>query len=68
MLSQEVIDAVKNEKFTLYTAKSVDEAMGLLTGQDMGEKSPDGNFPIDTINHKIINQLRHFAKLTEKRD
>jgi predicted ATP-dependent protease len=66
MLSDEVIDAVKNENFTIYTAKSVDEAMALLTGQDMGEKTPDGNFPLDAINNKIINQLRHFAELTAK--
>lgn len=66
MLSHEVIDAVQNEQFTIYTAKSVDQAMGLLTGHDMGKKNTAGSFPPESINQKIINQLRHFAELTAK--
>lgn len=64
MLSNEVIEAVKSGEFAIYTAKSVDEAMRLLTGQNMGEESPDGKFPRDSINHKIISQLSRYAELT----
>ena len=66
MLSNEVVDAVNKGLFSVYTVKSVDEAMGLLTGQDMGLDSPDGTYPTGSINHNIIKQLRHFAELTAK--
>lgn len=66
MLSNEVIDAVKNGKFSIYTVSSVDETMGLLTGQKMGLKTSDDKFPPGSINYKITNQLRHYAKLTAK--
>ena len=66
MLSNEVVDAVNKGLFSVYTVKSVDEAMGLLTGQDMGLDSPDGTYPTGSINHNIIKQLRHFAELTAR--
>jgi len=66
MLSNEVVEAVGNGRFAVYTVKSVDEAMGLLTGEDIGTNLPDGEFPVGSINHKIINQLRNFAKLTTR--
>ena len=66
MLSNEVVDAVNNGRFAVYTVKSVDEAMGLLTGEEMGISTADGAFPVDSINYKIINQLRHFAELTAR--
>ncbi len=66
MLTREVVEAVKNGKFTIYTVKSVDEAMCLLTGQEMGADSPDGKFPRDSVNHKIISQLSRYAELTAR--
>ncbi len=66
MLSNEVINAVKNGNFGIYTVSSVDEAMGLLTGQKMGVKTADDKFPPGSVNYKITNQLRHYAKLTSK--
>ncbi|PCH83308.1 MAG: ATP-dependent protease [Piscirickettsiaceae bacterium] len=66
MLSNEVIGAVTRGEFTIYTVESVDQAMGLLTGQDMGANGADGTFPPNSINHKINNQLKHYAELTAK--
>jgi len=66
MLSNEVVDAVNNGRFAIYTVKSVDEAMGLLTGEEMGISAADGEFPVGSINYKVINQLRHFAELTAR--
>jgi predicted ATP-dependent protease len=66
MLSDEVIDAVKAGEFTIYIVNSVDEAMAQLIGQEMGEIAENGKFPPDSINHKIINQLSHFAELTAR--
>jgi len=66
MLSNEVVDAVNKGQFSVYTVKSVDEAMALLTGLDMGRNSADGQYPAGSVNHKIIKQLRHFADLTTR--
>jgi predicted ATP-dependent protease len=66
MLSDEVIDAVKEGEFAIYTVNSVDEAMAQLIGQEMGEMAENGKFPTGSVNHKIVNQLNHFAELTAR--
>jgi len=66
MLSNQVIDAVTRGEFTIYTVESVEQAMGLLTGQEMGPMAADGTFPVNSINYNINNKLRHYAELTAR--
>jgi predicted ATP-dependent protease len=66
MLRPDVLEAVDQGKFSVYTYSTVNEAMKLLTGKEAGERGADGSYPPDTINHLVDERLHEFAELTRK--
>ena len=66
MLKQEVLDAVKDEKFSIYAIKTIDEGMELLTGQSMGVRDENGEFTKDSINYLVEQQLHRFASIRQE--
>jgi len=62
MLSDEVVEAVAEGKFNIYSAQTIDEAIGILTGTKPGERGKDGNFPKGTFNRKVEDRLREMAQ------
>jgi lon-related putative ATP-dependent protease len=66
MLKEEVVDAVKAGKFSIYSVKTIDEGIELLTGTKAGQRRPDGSFEEGTVNYLVDKQLREMAnKLKE---
>jgi lon-related putative ATP-dependent protease len=61
MLRQEVVDAVKQGKFHVYTASTIDEGIEVLTGVEAGEKGADGTYPEGSINYKVDMKLKEMA-------
>jgi len=61
MLKDEVITAVKNRLFTIYSIQHVDEALGLLMGLDAGSLSQSGEYPSGSINDRIQKKLEYFT-------
>jgi len=68
MLKQEVIDAVAEGLFSVYTVSRVDEALELLTGQIAGIADSEGNYPEMSINFKAISRLKEISELTTEDD
>ena len=66
MLKSEVIEAVEEDKFQIYSIETVDEGMEILTGLEMGEPDEEGNYPEETINYKVTQQLNDFAASRRK--
>ncbi len=62
ILTQEVIDAVKEGKFSIYPINYVDEGLRILTGTEVGEKQSDGTFPEGTLNARAASRLLKLAK------
>jgi lon-related putative ATP-dependent protease len=62
MLKQEVIDAVKDNKFHIYPVRTVGEGMEILTGKPFGERQSDGTFPEGTVNNAIDSTLKQYAQ------
>lgn len=62
MLRSDVRDAVKADRFHIYSVDTIDEGMELLTGLKMGEPDDDGNYPEGSINYKITRQLDQLAE------
>ena len=62
MLKEEVVDAVKNGKFHLYSVKTIDEGIEVLTGAKAGKRKADGTFEENTINYKVDKRLREMAE------
>lgn len=62
MLREDIVEAAKAGKFSIYPIKTVDEAISLMTGFSTGKRNLQGNFPEDTIYYKIEMRLLEFMK------
>ena len=66
MLKEEVIDAVKAGQFKVYSVKTIDDGIEVLTGTKAGEHRADGTYEEGTVNYLVVKQLREMAdKLRE---
>ncbi len=62
MLKEEVVEAVKAGKFYVYSVKTIDEGIEVLTGTKAGEQREDGTFAEGTVNYLVDKQLREMAE------
>lgn len=62
MLRPDVVGAVAEKRFHIYAIHHVDEALELLTEMPAGERGVDGIFPDGTMNRRIEEALREFAR------
>jgi len=62
MLREEVVEAVRSGQFHIYTAKTIDEGIEVLTGIPAGEKQEDDTYPEGTINFLVDKQLKEMAE------
>ncbi|MGE0650895.1 MAG: Lon protease family protein [Alphaproteobacteria bacterium] len=62
MLRRDVVDAVKEGKFRVYSVRTIDEGIELLTGVRAGVRGKNGRFPPDTINGKVEAKLKSYAE------
>ncbi len=65
-LSDEIIDAVKNKNFHIYSVATIEEGIEVLTGVPAGKKDRNGHFPAGTINYLVHEKLKNYAKISEK--
>lgn len=66
MLSNDVIAAVKEGLFSIHAVSKVDEALELLAGVNPGSKDKNGQFPTDSINRRIVDQLRRYTEIVQQ--
>ncbi len=62
MLKEEVVDAVKAGKFNVYSVKTIDEGIEVLTGTKAGGRRSDGTYEEGTVNYLVDKQLREMAE------
>ena len=62
MLKQEVVDSVSKGKFHIYSIKTIDKGIEILTGIKAGKKQKSGAFPKDTLNYLVDQELQRLAK------
>jgi lon-related putative ATP-dependent protease len=62
MLSDEVVDAVREGRFHVWAASTVDEGIELLTGVPAGECDARGRYPADTVNRKVVDALARMSR------
>ncbi|MBQ3458094.1 MAG: Lon protease family protein, partial [Synergistaceae bacterium] len=78
MLNDEVIEAVKNGKFSVWSVSDIDEGLEILTGVKAGRQKKDGSFNIKTVHGLVKARLKKmladglrlekkFAKKTAKK-
>ena len=64
MLRQDVVAAVEQEKFHIYSVETIDQGIELLTGLPAGELDETGHYPAGSINARVQARL---TELAEKR-
>ncbi len=62
MFPVEIVSAVEQGRFHIYEARSVDDAMEILTGLPAGVMHPDHGYPEGTINRRVDDRLRDLAE------
>ncbi len=63
MLRPDVIEAVADGKFSIFTYDTVDDAIAALTGVEAGTRDRCGAYPPGTINFLVDRRLREMADL-----
>ena len=62
MLRQDVIDAVKENRFHIWAVDHVDEGIEILTGAPAGQADDQGEFPEGTINYLVNENLDELSR------
>ena len=62
MLKKEVVQAIKDKRFHIYPAESVNQVIELLTGKEAGNRGSTGKFKTGTVNYLVDKKLREFAE------
>ena len=66
MLNDEVVTAVKEGKFHIWSVETIDQGIEILTGVPAGERLPDGTFPDGTINSLVDKRLKEILENMKK--
>jgi len=62
MLKEEVVEAVREGKFHIWSVKAVDEGIEILTGVKAGARKEDGIFEEDSVNDRVDRRLMELAE------
>ncbi|MBD3234017.1 MAG: AAA family ATPase, partial [candidate division Zixibacteria bacterium] len=66
MLRKEVVQAVKDGKFSIYSVETIEEGVEILTGMKAGEQKKDGSYPKGTLFHLVEQRLEQYAQVYKK--
>lgn len=62
MLREDVVEAARQGKFHIYSVKTIDEGIEILTGVKAGERQPDGSYPEGSVNYVVSKRLKEMAE------
>jgi lon-related putative ATP-dependent protease len=65
-LKEEVVNAVRDGKFAVYTIDKMEEGLEILTGISAGEINESGEYPEGTINYLVAKRLLEISEALEK--
>lgn len=63
MLRDDVLEAVRKERFPIWPATTIDQVMELLTGREAGKADDSGAYPAQSINGEVAAKLNELADL-----
>ncbi len=62
MLRKDVLEAVRNGQFHVYSATNIDEGIEILTGLEAGIPLPKGGYTAGSVNDRVDRRLRDLAE------
>lgn len=66
MLRHEVVEAVKKKKFHIYSVKTIDEGIEILTGMPAGKHLRSRKFTPGSVHARVDAKLTEYAKRVKK--
>jgi predicted ATP-dependent protease len=66
MLRGDVVEAVKTGKFHIYSVRTIDEGIEVLTGIASGARGSDGTYPEGSVNDRVQKKLQLFTEQQKK--
>ncbi|BDV43833.1 ATP-dependent protease [Geotalea uraniireducens] len=66
MLKDEVVQAVQDGRFHIWSVESIDEGIEILTGVPAGQPQDDGGYPEGTVNYLVDKRLREMLESMKK--
>lgn len=66
MLSTEIIDTVKKDKFKIWAIDKIEDGIRILTGIPAGVSHEDGTFTKDSIFDRVQSRIKEFSKNAKK--
>ncbi|PLY01180.1 MAG: ATP-dependent protease [Desulfuromonas sp.] len=61
MLKKEIISAVEEGQFHIWSIETIDQGIEILTGVAAGERQDDGSWPKDSVNDLVERELRKMS-------
>ena len=61
MLKEEILEAVAEGKFHIWSVKDIDEGISILTGVEAGKRTENGSFEKDSVNARVDKRLEEMA-------
>lgn len=68
MLKKNVVEAVKEGRFSIYPIDLVEEGLEILTGIPAGELQTDGTYPEGTINYLVMKRLTEISEAMKEKN
>jgi predicted ATP-dependent protease len=62
MLREDVVAACAAGRFAVYPIETIDQGIAVLTGLPAGARGADGAWPEGSVNHRVEERLRAFAR------
>jgi lon-related putative ATP-dependent protease len=60
MLKEEVLEAVRNDRFHIYAVRNIEEGIELLSGIPAGDVKEDGSYPEGSVFGMVDRKLREY--------
>lgn len=68
MLNEQVRQAVREGRFSIYPLSHIDQAIALMTGMEVGQPDAEGVYPENTFNRLVVDRLAEFTEVSQKKD
>jgi lon-related putative ATP-dependent protease len=68
MLKKEVVDAVRDGKFSIYAISRVEEGLELFTGMPAGQLRDDGTWPEDSLSYLVMKRIEEIGQALKEKD
>jgi len=65
MLDEEVVEAVRQNKFHIYAIKNVEDGIEILTDMPAGHRNEKGQYPENSVFYNVQKKLEKFARIME---